>query len=194
MTGPVTVRSTPRRLVAEIRLRAVSGAPLAASWEHGETHWRQVAEVGLWLAARTMNCHPWVPLLFGLIHDARRVDDGPDPEHGRRAAQVVVQAAALLEPLLDSAAREVLALACRDHCAARIATAATCAVCWDADRLLYVRGGAPLDARQLSTMTASSPIAERHARRVLASEPAPWEALVDRAAQLAAHRQGCPWT
>ena len=53
---------------------------------HGEVHWRTVGANGLWLAESVEGADADVVLLFALLHDTMRLNDGHDPEHGRRAA------------------------------------------------------------------------------------------------------------
>src|SRR5581483_1522002 len=60
-------------------------APHGESEVHGQQHWQTVAAFGLILAQQTPGADPVVALLFGVLHDCLRVDDGWDPDHGRRA-------------------------------------------------------------------------------------------------------------
>ena len=53
---------------------------------HGELHWRTVGANGLWLAGSVDDVDIRVVVLFALLHDTMRQNDGHDPEHGRRAA------------------------------------------------------------------------------------------------------------
>ena len=58
---------------------------------HGASHWARVLEKGLHLCAATPGLRRDVVVLFALLHDACRYDDGHDGEHGARAAEFVRQ-------------------------------------------------------------------------------------------------------
>ncbi|MGE4427597.1 MAG: hypothetical protein AB7G37_14190 [Solirubrobacteraceae bacterium] len=93
-------------------------------------------------------------LLFALLHDACRVDDGRDLEHGPRAEVLLadLRTAGHLDLAADRA--DVLAEALRDHTAGGLSAEPTIAVCWDADRLLIGRVGIVPDPRFCSTVEA----------------------------------------
>src|SRR3954447_347398 len=74
-------------LVAAVRAAAAN----VNSRIHGERHWRAVAWIGLHLARETPGADPVLALLFGLFHDARRENDGWDPEHGLRGAELALE-------------------------------------------------------------------------------------------------------
>jgi hypothetical protein len=52
---------------------------------HGVSHWARVMENGLRLAKAT-GASVEIVRLFAVFHDAMRITDGHDPEHGRRGA------------------------------------------------------------------------------------------------------------
>ena len=52
---------------------------------HGPGHWKCVAWTGLRLIRDVPGADRPVVFLFGLIHDSMRLNDGHDPDHGRRA-------------------------------------------------------------------------------------------------------------
>jgi hypothetical protein len=52
---------------------------------HGVSHWARVMENGLRLAKAT-GASVEVVGLFAVFHDSMRINDGHDPEHGRRGA------------------------------------------------------------------------------------------------------------
>ena len=54
---------------------------------HGVGHWARVLLNGRLLAEET-GADPRVVELFALFHDSRRINDGTDPEHGRRGADL----------------------------------------------------------------------------------------------------------
>ncbi len=72
-------------MIAALEARALPGA--ARSEIHGRQHWLQVARVGMELACRTPGADLGLAFWFGLIHDSQRLNDGHDPDHGRRAAR-----------------------------------------------------------------------------------------------------------
>ncbi len=54
---------------------------------HGLAHWARVERNGVWLAGRCA-ADVSVVRLFALLHDAMRVNDWHDPDHGPRAANL----------------------------------------------------------------------------------------------------------
>lgn len=126
---------------------------------HGPSHWRAVGAVAAELAgafARGAASGDPTPdrellLLFALLHDAMREDDGRDLDHGPRAA-------ILLEGLrddgtltLDDERAATLAEALHDHTNGTLSADPTIGTCWDADRLLIGRVGIVPDPQFCST-------------------------------------------
>lgn len=98
---------------------------------------------------------PW-KLLAGpeKRNDAQRRSDGPDPEHGKRAA---VLAKKLRDGGLFEATDEQMVLlehALEFHADGHVSEEPTCGVCWDADRLDLVRCRITPDPGLLSTDAA----------------------------------------
>ena len=54
---------------------------------HGPDHWARVRAIGLELAAE-IDVAPEIPIVFALMHDSCRCDDGVDRRHGMRAGQL----------------------------------------------------------------------------------------------------------
>jgi uncharacterized protein len=125
---------------------------LAPAGEHGAAHWARVLENGTRLAALT-GANRAVVELFAVLHDARRLSDVEDPEHGWRAAEY---AAALrgTHYHLDDAEFELLWAACEGHAHGMVDGDTTVQTCWDADRLDLGRGGIVPDPRLLCTAAA----------------------------------------
>ncbi len=73
------------KLISEVH----SGAPLLNSPFHGERHWIRVAVAGMAICSIVSEADPLVVALFALMHDCRRLDEGFDPDHGPRAADLV---------------------------------------------------------------------------------------------------------
>ena len=83
-----------------------------------------------------------IVLLFGLLHDSKRLNEGHDPLHGRRAG-------AFAKELQGSFIRlslprlALLVKACDEHANGGTSDDTTIAACWDADRLnLWAVGAA----------------------------------------------------
>ena len=121
---------------------------------HGECHWRRVAQAGLLIADAEGIDHHAV-LLFAILHDCRRENDGHDPQHGPRAAAL---ARATGHGALGVTPRvlERLAYAMHHHTDGRTTDDPLVGACWDADRLDLPRVGIAPDPRYLSTRAARS--------------------------------------
>ncbi|MFA4929959.1 MAG: hypothetical protein WC558_15690 [Patulibacter sp.] len=129
---------------------------------HGPSHWRAVGAVAAELAgtsraepgttsATTVEPDRELLLLFALLHDAMREDDGRDLEHGPRAEILLERLRADGTIALSEARAAVLAEALRDHTNGTLSPEPTIGICWDADRLLIGRVGIVPDARFCST-------------------------------------------
>ena len=128
----------------EIIVAILSGYRLSVKGIHGVSHWGRVFETGLRLAART-GADPDVVALFSVLHDARRWNDGRDPEHGRRGAAL----ASRLRPLMQVTDEQFAHLlhACMYHSDGATKGDVTVQACWDADRLdLWRVGISPRDS------------------------------------------------
>lgn len=147
------------RLVDAVEARSTH----LASTIHGVDHWRAVGATAASLADvadMTVADEPAARsdrellLLFALLHDSQRVDDGRDLEHGPRAAVFLDEllAGGLVRLTDDRAA--VLREAIRDHTGGTTSEHPTIAICWDADRLLIHRVGFTPKARFCSTPEA----------------------------------------
>ena len=101
---------------------------------HGASHWARVLEKGLHLCEATPSLRRDVVVLFALLHDACRHDDGHDGEHGVRAAEFARQLQGR-HIHLDPEGLELLVEACRTHTGGRIPAHPTVMACWDSDRL-----------------------------------------------------------
>jgi uncharacterized protein len=121
---------------------------------HGERHWQCVAHIGADLCREVPGADRTVVFLFGLLHDSMRVDDGHDPKHGLRAAELAQELAD--EGLLpaDRGQLALLKLACDGHAEGKVAKDPTLGVCWDSDRLNLWRVGTTPDPEHLSTVPA----------------------------------------
>lgn len=130
--------SLKQQLVAQFRLGRHSA--------HYVDHWERVERYGIYLAAHS-GADVELVRLFAIIHDSQRGQEGPDPEHGPRAAQFVQQ----LDWPLDPQRRQTLMLACHDHEFGKTSSDPTIGTCWDADRLDLDRVGITTDPDLMST-------------------------------------------
>ena len=122
------------------------GSRLRKSDLHGEDHWRRVALGGLDICAKTPGADPFIAILFGLLHDARRVDENIDIEHGERATLLIDQLSS--KGILDLTEIQLASLreACSGHSHGGVAALdLTVAACWDADRCELRRGNTERD-------------------------------------------------
>jgi len=136
----------------EIKKLALGQYRLTRQGIHGTSHWLRVKENGLRLAKRT-GADRDVVVLFSLLHDCCRRNDGRDIEHGPRAACFV-------ETLIgkqiqgDQQQVEQLMTSIRDHTSKLHTDDVTIGTCWDADRLDIGRIGITPDRRFLNTDAA----------------------------------------
>lgn len=122
---------------------------------HGEAHWQRVYDNGRRLAEQT-GADARIVELFAYLHDSRRLGDGWDRGHGRRAAEFIKSLnddlLALSEDDLDT-----LAYACACHTDGLIEASVTVQTCWDSDRLDLGRIGVRPDPSRLCTPAAQDP-------------------------------------
>jgi len=113
--------------------RLIEGYELPVMGTHGLPHWARVLENGIRLSGKT-GANPRVVELFAVFHDARRENEGTDPEHGRRGAEL---AGELRGECLDLSDEEfsLLETACIHHTDGTVEGDVTVRTCWDADRL-----------------------------------------------------------
>lgn len=100
---------------------------------HGITHWARVLENGRLLAPLT-GAKLDVVELFAVFHDAKRIKEWRDDEHGQRGAEYAkfLRGEFFTLPNEDF---KLLYTACADHTAGLTAGDITIQTCWDADRL-----------------------------------------------------------
>jgi uncharacterized protein len=116
---------------------------------HGPDHWRRVERNACVLAART-GAIVSVVRLFALFHDCRRVNEGHDPEHGRRGADFAASVRGAWFELPDEEF-DLLQHACVWHTEGHHHDDPTIGTCWDADRLDLGRAGMIPDPQFMST-------------------------------------------
>ena len=120
---------------------------------HGKKHWRRVEENGLKLA-RQNGADGELVVLFALLHDCCRQDDGSDTEHGPRAARLMETLRQDVLAGLEQDRYLILQEAVRDHTSGHRHDDLTIGTCWDADRLDIGRVGRRPRRRYLSTREA----------------------------------------
>ncbi|MCB1209951.1 MAG: hypothetical protein KDK97_11515 [Verrucomicrobiales bacterium] len=116
---------------------------------HGPDHWRRVERNACILAART-GANINVVRLFALFHDSRRLNDGHDPDHGRRGADFATSVRGKWFDLPDDDFA-LLQYACIWHTDGHHHKDPTIGTCWDADRLDLGRVGMIPDPAYMST-------------------------------------------
>lgn len=141
---------------------------------HGDSHWRRVAEAGLHIAdAEGIDRH--AVLLFAILHDCRRENDGHDPGHGPRAA-ALARATGHQALGVSPQVLERLAHAMHHHTDGLTTDDPLVGACWDADRLDLPRVGIAPVGRYLSTATARDGATIARFADV-GREPMTWEVL-----------------
>jgi uncharacterized protein len=100
---------------------------------HGPDHWARVEDNGIQLATRN-GADQTVVRLFAIFHDAERRNEGHDPRHGQRAAELVASLHGDLFTI-DEHSLELLCVACERHHEGDVSDEITIGTCWDADRL-----------------------------------------------------------
>lgn len=120
--------------------------------DHGVVHWARVLENGLAVAERS-GADRDVVMLFALFHDARRLNEWDDEDHGLRGAMLAHSLRGTLVHL-DDARFELLYEACRLHTEGHTEADVTIQTCWDADRLDLGRVGITPEPSLLCTPAA----------------------------------------
>lgn len=111
----------------------------SSSFIHGITHWMRVLNNGLTIAKHTGANIAFVEL-FALFHDSCRLNDGEDPDHGKRAADLLLSRRSNLNEIPEELFRHLLE-ALRNHTHVKHTDNIHTATCWDADRLDLGRVG-----------------------------------------------------
>jgi len=119
---------------------------------HGPDHWARVERNGLYLAEQC-GADPAIVRLFAVFHDAARVNEGFDPGHGGRGADLARSMASELS-FLSEPDLERLYFACTWHTERTHHEDVTVGACWDADRLDLGRVGIRPRADHLNTDAA----------------------------------------
>jgi uncharacterized protein len=120
---------------------------------HGPEHWLRVMALGAQLCLETPGADPHVVDLFAALHDTQRLNDGYDPDHGRRAADLALR---LRGDIFDATEEQMYLLlrALTEHADGFVTSDLTIGCCWDADRLDLPRVGIQPILELLSTTAA----------------------------------------
>ena len=129
--------------------------PLPIDGYHGVAHWARVYENGMRLSEIT-GANVEVVRLFAIFHDAKRENEGHDPDHGRRGAEFAIQLREKLFVISDDDFN-LLHRACVGHTHERTHPDITIQTCWDSDRLDLGRVGITPHPSRLCTEAARNP-------------------------------------
>ncbi|MCS7000223.1 MAG: hypothetical protein NZ481_05020 [Candidatus Kapabacteria bacterium] len=121
-------------------------------WYPWLSYWQRVHENGLFLAERT-GANLRIVELFAYLHDACRWNEGDDPDHGKRAGELVRKLVGTYFTLSPEET-ELLVYACTWHAHGLTEADVTVQTCWDADRLDLGRVGIYPNPRFLCTDVA----------------------------------------
>jgi uncharacterized protein len=147
----------------------LEGYVLPVRGDHGIVHWARVLENGLRIA-QANGADREVVSLFALFHDARRINEDQDDDHGLRGGQFARSLRGELVHL-DDDRFELLFEACRLHTDGHTTGDRTLLACWDADRLDLGRVGITPDPRRLGTKAGRNLLGWAHVRAVEWYEP-----------------------
>ena len=122
---------------------------------HGISHWARVYDNGMKLAGQT-GANKTVVQLFSVFHDSCRLNEGIDPNHGPRGAELAAQYRNTHLKTLVNEEFDLLYAACRLHTSASTHEEVTIQTCFDSDRLDLGRVGTIPDPQYLCTKVAKS--------------------------------------
>ena len=142
----------------------LDGYALQLRGYHGVEHWARVRENGLRVAELNGGDRE-VVALFAMFHDARRVNESRDRDHGLRGAELARSLRGTLVHLEDHRF-DTLYEACRLHTDGLTTEDTTLQACWDADRLDLGRVGITPLPHRLCTDAARDLLNWAHSRAV----------------------------
>lgn len=120
---------------------------------YGREHSKRVFQNGLILSAST-GANVKVVQLFAMFHDIRRHNDGHDPDHGKRASDLLrtIRRNTPTTPTdLNDTEFEELCSACENHTSLHKTGNITVDTCFDADRLDLTRIGITPSPERMAT-------------------------------------------
>jgi uncharacterized protein len=142
-------------ITKELINKIISQYSLSLKGIHGISHWARVLENGHKLAELN-NANLQIVELFAVFHDAKRINDGHDPGHGKRGAEFAATLRGKLFTLSDEDF-ELLHIACSYHTDGLTDGEITVQTCWDSDRLDLGRIGINPNPNYLCTDAAKNP-------------------------------------
>jgi uncharacterized protein len=143
------VKNLPEAWLAGIREYVMSIFKCGTDSIHGPSHWQRVDAFGLDIA-ESSSADLTVVRLFALLHDSCRQDDGPDLDHGPRAAEMLDRIVPIVFAI-DAGRFDLLKEAMRLHTSGQTTNEPTIGTCWDADRLDIERVGLTPSPGYMST-------------------------------------------
>ena len=117
---------------------------------HGPVHWRQVESNALQLAGHN-GADETLVRLFAVYHDAKRENDGYDPQHGYRAAELMLEHLRQEVFTLDEKDVDSLVYALQLHNDGKTSDDLVIGTCWDADRMDLPRVAIKIEPAYMST-------------------------------------------
>ncbi len=106
---------------------------------HGANHWARVLYHSRQIGEKRQ-ADLLVVELFGFLHDSCRENDGRDPHHGKRAAELAKELNTEYFELKPKQL-DTLCFAITHHSGGEVSSDATIQTCWDGDRLDLGRVG-----------------------------------------------------
>jgi len=148
----VTRKKDPQLSIITIELLAKIKAHYKLRWHgiHGIIHWSRVYENGVRLSTQK-GVNGKVVQLFSVFHDSQRENEGRDPYHGRRGAELAIKLQEYCQ--LNDLEFELLTTACELHTKQLTHQNVTIQACFDSDRLDLGRVGIrPIPERLCTTL------------------------------------------
>ena len=122
---------------------------------HGVSHWARVFDIGMRLAHMN-GASKRVVQLFSVFHDSGRHNEGIDPQHGPRGANLASKLRTKHLKFLSDEEFHQLYSACQLHTHSATHEDITVQTCFDSDRLDLGRVGTIPDPHYLCTEAAKS--------------------------------------
>ncbi|NQU06082.1 MAG: hypothetical protein HQ568_08315 [Calditrichaeota bacterium] len=122
---------------------------------HGIHHWLRVRRNGLALCAAHGGCRAFIEL-FSVLHDCKRIDEGRDLLHGKRAAEYMEIIREDIDYILTPKEFDDLKYAVEYHTTEQHSSNLNIQICWDSDRLDIERVDIILDKNYLNTKSAKN--------------------------------------
>ena len=138
-------------ITIELLAQIKSHYPLNWSGTHGIIHWSRVFDNGIRLSTQP-GVNSKVIQLFSIFHDSQRENEGTDPNHGKRGAELAIELRDHLP--INNDEFQLLVIACSLHTSADNHYDITVQACFDSDRLDLGRVGNYPDPRLLCTPMA----------------------------------------